>query len=69
MRISKSEHVQYLKQKLIQLNRKYMFELKEGRSSLQYLRDICFVIATLTREIRFLEKETPLQFRNQFSRN
>jgi hypothetical protein len=46
-----------------------MFELKEGRSSLQYLRDICFVIATLTREIRFLEKETPLQFRNQFSRN
>jgi hypothetical protein len=69
MRISKSEHLQYLKKKVLQLKRKYIFELKEGRSPLQYLRDISFVIATLIREIRLLEKDTPVSYNSHFSPN
>lgn len=69
MNITKSEHLQYLKQKVAELNREYSYQLKEGSSSLQYLKDICFVIATLIREIRFLEKEDHTGFASRFSRN
>jgi hypothetical protein len=69
MRISKSEHLQYLRKKVVQLKRKYIYELKEGHSSLQYLRDISFVIATLIKEIRMLEKETAARYNNHFSPN
>jgi hypothetical protein len=69
MNITKSEHVQYLKQKVAELNREYSYQLKEGSSSLQYLRDICFVIATLIREIRFLEKDDSTGRMPRFSRN
>jgi hypothetical protein len=69
MNITKSEHLKYLKQKVAQLNQEYSYQLKEGSSSLQYLRDICFVIATLIREIRFLEKDEHTGFISRFSRN
>ncbi|HEX6914459.1 MAG TPA: hypothetical protein VF145_04425 [Chitinophagaceae bacterium] len=60
MRIGKRQHLAYLKRKFSELNRLYLRELKYGRSSLQYIRDICEVIQTLRREIRSLENDGPL---------
>jgi hypothetical protein len=57
MKVTKREHLAYLRRKCKELNRLYLEQLKFGKSSLQYIKDICFVIATLVKEIRVLERD------------
>lgn len=57
MEVNKRQHLAFLKRKFRELNRLYLQQLQHGKSSLQYIRDVCFVIATLIREIRVLERD------------
>jgi hypothetical protein len=54
--MNKKEHIQYLRDKYIQLNEQYLHELRQGKSIL-LLKELSIVIATLAKEINELEEE------------
>jgi hypothetical protein len=53
--MDKKEHLQYLKEKYIELSRQFLKELQDGKS-IHMLRDLSAVINTLLQEIDQLEK-------------
>ena len=57
MTIDRKKHVAFLKRKVLELNQMFLHELKMGRSSLQKLRDISFVLGTLKKEIKGLDRQ------------
>lgn len=58
MEVNKSKQLDYLERKYKELMDQYLFELNDGRS-LDTIRDISFVLATLQKEIDMLQKEKP----------
>jgi hypothetical protein len=53
--MDKQEHLQYLKEKYIELSRQFLSELQNGKS-IHMLKDLSAVINTLLKEIDVLEK-------------
>ena len=53
--MDKQQHLQYLKEKYIELSRQFLLELQNGKS-IHMLRDLSTVINTLLKEIDELEK-------------
>jgi hypothetical protein len=53
--MDKQEHLQYLKEKYIELSRQFLVELQNGKS-IHMLRDLSAVINTLLKEIDEMEK-------------
>lgn len=53
--MDKQTHLDYLKEKYIQLSRQFLGELQNGKS-IHMLRDLSSVINTLLKEIDALEK-------------
>jgi hypothetical protein len=53
--MDKQAHLQYLKEKYIELSRQFLLELQNGKS-IHMLRDLSTVINTLLKEIDELEK-------------
>ena len=53
--MDKTAHLQYLKEKYIELSRQFLTELQNGKS-IHMLRDLSTVINTLLKEIDALEK-------------
>jgi len=53
--MDKQEHLQYLKEKYIELSRQFLLELQNGKS-IHMLRDLSAVINTLLKEIDELEQ-------------
>lgn len=53
--MDKQAHLQYLKEKYIELSRQFLVELQNGKS-IHMLRDLSTVINTLLKEIDELEK-------------
>lgn len=53
-RMEQKQHLEYLRQKYIELNQKFVNELKDGKSILM-LKDLSLVINTLLKEIEALE--------------
>lgn len=62
MKIDKKKHVQFLKRKIRELNQLFFYELRQGHSSLQKLRDISYVIGTLKKEVRDLKNNMQQYF-------
>ncbi len=58
--MDKVEHLQYLKEKYIELSRQFLLELQNGKS-IHMLRDLSTVINTLLKEIDDLEKSIDVQ--------
>lgn len=58
--MDKQEHLQYLKEKYIELSRQFLTELQNGKS-IHMLRDLSSVINTLLKEIDALEKTAGLK--------
>jgi hypothetical protein len=56
MKIDRKKHVTFLKRKVSELNKMFLHELRQGRSSLQKLQDISYVLGTLKKEIKGLER-------------
>lgn len=56
MKIDRQKHVTFLKRKVRELNKMFLHELRQGRSSLQKLQDISYVLGTLKKEIKGLER-------------
>jgi hypothetical protein len=54
--MSKPEHIQYLREKYIQLNEQYQQELMQGKS-IMLLKELSIVITTLAKEISELEEK------------
>lgn len=52
--MEQTQHLEYLRQKYIELNQKFVNELKDGKSILM-LKDLSLVINTLLKEIEALE--------------
>lgn len=52
--MEQKQHLEYLRQKYIELNQKFVNELKDGKSILM-LKDLSLVINTLLKEIEALE--------------
>ena len=69
MKIDKRRHLRFLKQKIVQLNDMFIRELKYGRRSLQYIRDLNSVIGTLWNEIRSLERDDEQRNSRPLNRN
>ncbi len=56
--MDQKQHLEYLRQKYIDLNQQFVSELKDGKS-IHMLKDLSVVINTLLKEIEALESLTP----------
>ena len=53
--MDEKKHLEYLRQKYIELNQQFVNELKDGKSILM-LKDLSNVISTLLKEIEAMER-------------
>ncbi len=55
MKIDRKKYVAFLKRKVKELNQLFLYELRHGRTSLQKLQDISYVLGILKKEIYGLD--------------